>query len=108
MRRTHSGEKGPKVPCKICGKEFSKTAIKKHVEAVHKGVRYKCPHCEKDYSAQSDMAAHVRAVHEGIKEACHFCTMVFQRSSDRNRHERQSHAAKMEKVSTERIIIQTV
>ena len=104
VQYVHSGEKRPTVPCTICGKEFTKSRIKRHVDAIHKGIRHKCPLCEKDYSSESDMNCHIKAVHQGIKMACHFCSMEFQRGSDRNRHERQSHPAEVDKTAERRVI----
>ena len=95
----HMGKEFPTMPCIICGIEMKRAALKRHIEAVHEGVRLNCAHCDKTYSSAGDLAAHARAVHQGIKAACRFCPAKFQRGADRNQHEKQSHAEDAEKAA---------
>ena len=56
--------------CSHCDKGFSEAGtLKKHVKAVHEGVRnHVCNHCEKSFSQAGHLKIHIKAVHEGVKD----------------------------------------
>ena len=91
QRKVYKHKSNP-IQCNLCGKTLSrKSALKTHINIVHKRVRYKCPSCDKDYSKIGDMRYHFRAVHEGITWPCRFCSIIFLRGPQRNQHEKQEH-----------------
>ena len=58
----------PSFQCEECTKVYrTKGALKLHIESVHRGVRFPCPHCPPDSVLLSNRQAlerHVRNVHE--------------------------------------------
>ena len=53
--------------CSMCGKIYdAPSALDKHVESVHAGIKYQCNICNKAFTENSSLRRHVESVHEGI------------------------------------------
>jgi len=54
--------------------------------------RYKCPHCQIDFSHKSNRRRHVRTMHNTITQfSCDQCEMPFARKDGMQRHKRIAH-----------------
>ena len=55
--------------CPVCEYDTSyKSALNKHIEAVHEGKKpHKCSKCDYSSSYKGDLKKHLEAVHEGKK-----------------------------------------
>lgn len=62
--------------CELCEKQYqTNTALGKHMEAVHKGVRWQCSVCDNDYAYKNDLTVHLRTVHgDREKTLCEICS----------------------------------
>ena len=47
--------------------------LTKHIQSKHKGIKYACNHCDKQYTLQSSLTTHIQSVHEGIRYTCDQC-----------------------------------
>ena len=64
--------------CQECGKTFVKNSkLKKHVEAIHEGMKHKCQQCPKEYTSLDNLKIHVKIIHEGQKFLCNHCSVTF-------------------------------
>ena len=82
------------LTCTICSKTFSKkTSLKKHIEAVHEGLKpFECPTCKKSFYEISHLKAHISEVHDKIKNfQCPKCDKKFGRKNHVNEHVAVTH-----------------
>ena len=64
--------------CQECEKTFSRSQIlKRHVEAIHGGIKHKCQQCPKEYTSLDNLKSHVKITHEGQKFLCNHCSVTF-------------------------------
>ena len=57
--------------------------LRKHIEAVHRGIKYKCDTCSKEFSETKTLKQHIKAIHEGKREHnCEKCGKTFIRAFD--------------------------
>ena len=62
------------IPCQEC--EFmarSQGTLFRHIQSVHRGVRYYCKLCDFVTIDKGSLKRHVNGQHEGIKHKCDFC-----------------------------------
>ena len=46
----------------------NKQNLKKHVEAVHEGIKpFKCSVCDVKFANEQNLKTHIETIHEGIK-----------------------------------------
>ena len=63
---THPDHGEKKHLCDLCGKGFSRFSLKKHIEAVHGGLKnFQCNYCEKSFSQLGNLKRHIQSIHEG-------------------------------------------
>lgn len=63
--------------CPSCSKTYySNAALGQHIEAIHRGVRWRCDLCQKMFTYKNDLRVHIRATHtvEREKAACDICS----------------------------------
>ena len=63
------------LDCQDCGKQFTqKDKLTKHINSIHKGIKYKCKQCDKEYKTASHRSTHVKSLHhEQKKYPCSLC-----------------------------------
>jgi len=62
------------LPCPEC--QFmarSQGTLFRHIQSVHRGVRFNCPYCDFVTIDKGSLKRHVNGQHEGIKHKCDFC-----------------------------------
>ncbi|GAB6030087.1 Zinc finger and SCAN domain-containing protein 5B [Chamberlinius hualienensis] len=75
-------KKGPPIPCKQCGKEFSKSYMKKHIRSHAEMKPYVCSTCSKVFYSAALLAEHEGAFHdEEKKHQCYVCGHRFHQKS---------------------------
>lgn len=80
-----------KVACKICGKEYKKHLLTRHMKAFHSGMAgFKCTLCEKEFRLQKNYLEHMN-VHLGVKKSCYFCPYQVTNSGNLVKHLNQVH-----------------
>ena len=68
--------------CQICLKEFNQTSdLRRHIQAIHNGVRHNCNVCGHEAKSKSNLKRHINSVHKDIKEACDECYKPFSQST---------------------------
>ena len=52
------------VECDKCSKEFkTKSGLRLHVESVHKGIRFPCHICKKEFCSKYEVVRHQKNIH---------------------------------------------
>ena len=78
--------------CPECDyKSSGKDKIQRHINAVHKLVRFQCDLCDKSYKDEDSMKAH-RKIHTNEAKSC--CGKLYDPKSFRS-HQRQKHSDKV-------------
>ena len=73
--------------CDICMKQYkSKRNLLKHIQSVHKGIKYPCNQCEYKATQQGNLKTHIESVHEKVKYPCHQCEYKATRQSNLKTH----------------------
>ena len=63
VKHIQSIHRGGKFSCDQCGKEFKrKDHLNTHILSVHQGVKFKCYLCSKDFSRQDSLDIHIQSV----------------------------------------------
>ena len=59
-----------------CGNTYSNEGnLQKHLNAIHKGVKYTCTECDFSFTRPQMLKAHKDKIHEGILYQCDECTI---------------------------------
>merc|ERR1719412_1232752 len=54
--------------CAVCVKTFySAEKLRQHIEAIHEGLKHKCPHCHEEFSYKNKLNKHIRNRHPEIQ-----------------------------------------
>eukprot|EP00092_Neocalanus_flemingeri_P008177 GFUD01008817.1.p1 GENE.GFUD01008817.1~~GFUD01008817.1.p1 ORF type:complete len:1155 (+),score=254.55 GFUD01008817.1:150-3467(+) len=62
------------LPCPECHfMARSQGTLFRHIQSVHRGVRFNCPYCDFVTIDKGSLKRHVNGQHEGIKHKCDFC-----------------------------------
>ena len=86
---------GEKHLCSEC--EFQtayKEALQKHVDTVHRNVRYPCDQCDYKATQKGSLRIHIRAQHEGVKFTCDKCGKIYGQYSTLARHIEYMHGTR--------------
>ena len=79
--------------CNRCnGKYTSSTVLKRHLLAVHEGIKQQCSECAKDFSTLDSLKRHRKTSHDGIKYECIKCENYFSSKTAMKRHKDMKHA----------------
>ena len=66
IRKHNSSTIPESIQCQECEKTFSGNHnLKRHVDVIHGGIKYKCQQCPKEYTSNENLKIHVRNTHEG-------------------------------------------
>merc|ERR1711964_598676 len=52
---------------------LNNVGMKRHIQSVHNGIRYPCPHCDHQATTKGNLKIHTQSVHEGMKHPCPYC-----------------------------------
>ena len=78
--------------CNRChGNYTNATVLKRHLLAVHEGVKQHCIPCAKEFSCLDSLKRHKRASHDGVKYPCKKCGNSFTSATARRRHRDVKH-----------------
>jgi len=78
--------------CYICDKEFSFQNLRHHIKSVHEGIKpHKCSSCDKSFSQKIGLKRHIEIVHMGIKYKCSFCKADFVQLEKLKSHTKRVH-----------------
>ena len=58
------------ILCSICKVEFSTRGNLKMHEDIHKGIKFECQYCVKQFSQKRNLTTHVKSVHENARHKC--------------------------------------
>ena len=83
-----------KYECGQCHKMFSfPSALCKHKQSVHKGVKYYCDQCEHQFTEPWGLKRHIGSKHAGIKYACDQCDHQYSQKNTLRMHMKNKHEA---------------
>ena len=79
--------------CPFCEAIFEKAHLKRHVLAVHEGIkRFKCNHCGKKYFEKKRLNGHIKKDHDKIRdEKCIQCGKLYFSKDVLNQHIKNIH-----------------
>ena len=87
-----TGESSGSFQCQECEKKFTVNgSLKRHVEAIHGGIKYKCQQCPKEYNQVDNLKRHVEAIHGGIKYRCQQCPKEYTQIDNLKTHVKITH-----------------
>ena len=56
------------MPCPDCDYRVTqKGHLHRHIQAVHKGVKFPCEDCESTFTLIGNLQRHIKTVHKGVK-----------------------------------------
>ena len=94
--KSHLKTHDEKTVCNICNKEVSKTGLKEHMRRKHtkdEEKMFQCPDCGKGFTKLYALDKHKMNVHLKLRPyKCRYgCTFAYNDISNRNAHERKTH-----------------
>ena len=80
------------VNCPQCNKKFSfQEDMKKHIKAMHEGIKYSCDQCDYQSGYKNLLRHHIKRVHELYRYKCTLCNELFEYSGLLRDHIRVNH-----------------
>ena len=80
------------VQCDLCTYVTSRMGnMRRHVLAVHQGIRFPCEQCNYRAPDKGSLLRHVRGVHEGIRYFCDFCSYSATQKGNLKKHQELKH-----------------
>ena len=65
--------------------------LTKHIQSKHKGKKYQCSSCDKEYKDASGLRKHTKSVHEGVTYNCNICDYKGTQKYDLKAHVKSLH-----------------
>jgi len=72
-----------------CAKTFSTRGGLKTHEETHRGIKYPCEHCDREFPCKRYLSLHVRSSHRSVRYPCTFCRKLFRTITDLKQHLRR-------------------
>lgn len=81
------------VTCEYCDEKIKRASLNRHINNLHKGVKYICEHCQKSYTLLQNLKHHIIKHHMGQKFEfpCQYCDKKFNTWSTRHYHQIRNH-----------------
>ena len=67
------------------------SSLNRHIQSEHKGKKYQCDSCDKEFTNSSTLWAHYRSVHEGVTYECNICQSTFTQKGSLSQHIKSVH-----------------
>ena len=84
-----------KFMCPECGNIFTmQKTLKKHIEAIHQGIRYPCDQCPFQGRTKMTLKYHIESVHEGKRYYCDQCEFIALTKDNLKTHVKYKHCEK--------------
>ena len=81
------------LPCKFCGmKTKNLRNLRRHIEAIHIGIRYPCDQCDHKATQMSSLKLHVKRMHKRIL-ICKHCNLKLSSKTELRNHIIAQHSA---------------
>ena len=81
--------------CPECGIVVTmQKTLKRHIEAIHQGIRYPCDQCPFQARSKISLKHHIEAVHEGNRYYCDQCEFIALTKQDLRKHGNSKHGEK--------------
>ena len=61
-------------------------SLKIQEDGFHKGVKFDCIDCSKQFKHKKTLKEHVNSIHKGMRHKCNLCGKEFAQLGKRNRH----------------------
>ena len=74
--------------CTYCGKRLSSKNMKRHINEIHRQIKYTCDICENTFAQRSTMESHKRSIHSDHTYSCVTCQLIFDHKPNLIRHQR--------------------
>ena len=80
------------VSCDVCTYSTARMGnMRRHVLAVHQGVRFPCNLCNYRAPDKGSLLRHTRGVHQGIRYYCDFCSYSATQKGNLKKHQGMKH-----------------
>ena len=80
------------VSCDLCTYSTARMGnMRRHVLAVHQGVRFPCNLCNYRAPDKGSLLRHTRGVHQGIRYYCDFCPYSATQKGNLKKHQEMKH-----------------
>ena len=94
-KREPQKERKGKFICPECGIVVTmQKTLKRHIEAIHLGIRYPCDQCPFQARSKISLKHHIEAVHEGKRYYCDQCEFIALTKQDLRKHGNGKHGEK--------------
>ena len=78
--------------CEQCNQTYhDRSTLNRHIQSVHKGIKYVCEHCDYQGTTTSNLKHHIQSKHEGVKYACDQCDYQAKDRSNLRAHIKRKH-----------------
>ncbi|XP_063705510.1 zinc finger protein 98-like [Culicoides brevitarsis] len=81
------------VECETCHEKLKRASLARHMNNIHHGVKFTCPHCEKPYTLLQNLKLHIAKHHMNLKTEypCQYCDRKFMAWASRYYHQIRVH-----------------
>ena len=85
----------------------SKANLTRHIKEAHRGVRYRCEQCGKQFTTKQNLNTHFNAVHLKIRHSCPHCSSSFSQKGHLATHIRNKHPNQVNKAKSNPFVQRT-
>jgi KRAB domain-containing zinc finger protein len=96
FRHVQSVHRGIRFTCEYCDfVTIDKGSLKRHVNGQHKGLKHKCDFCEYENAQIGNVKKHIQTKHQNIVYHCPYCSLEAKHKWYLEQHVRKLHTDKL-------------
>ena len=96
FRHIQAVHRGVRFPCHLCDfVTIDKGSLKRHISGQHEGVRHKCDFCDYENAQIGNVKKHIETKHQNIVYHCPYCDLKAKHKWYLEQHVRKVHTEKV-------------